>query len=355
VQPTTLAARLAHGAVLAPMAGYTDAPFRRLASAFGAAWAVSEMVSARALAAGDPTGLAISAPFPGEEGVVVQLSASDPDDAARAAERVHATFAPTAIDLNMGCPAKKVHQKGCGADLMRDPQRAARIVRALCAAVPVPVTVKTRLGFEAVIVDEIADAVVEAGAALLAVHGRTAAQKYDGAADWAPIAALGARLGVPVIGSGDVRSAAEYARARAHGVGVMIARGALGRPWLFRELRGGAAPTRHEIAAIAYRHARDHVAWYGGEGALRRLRGQLAAYALADARASAPEATEEASTDPRRDGRGGLRDALVHVTTLGEVADAWAHFTGLDPRSDAVRAADPFRDDLPTSAWGGRA
>ena len=340
-------------AVLAPMAGYTDAPFRRLARAYGAAWAVTEMVSARALESGDDTGLAISAPFPGEEGVVVQLFAAAPDTAAAAAARIHTAFTPSALDLNMGCPARKVHQKGCGADLMRDPARAAAIVTAMRAAVPIPVTVKTRLGYDRVIVHEIVDAVVAAGAAVVAIHGRTAAQKYDGEADWQAIADVARRVPVPVIGSGDVRDAAAYHRAQSLGVGVMIARGALGRPWVFREVTGGAAPTRVEIAAIAYRHARDHVAWYGGERALPRLRGQLAAYALADERLIDGDPGAAAARDPRRGrDRAGLRDALVHADTLREVAEAWTRLTGIDPRSPEAEAADPLRGDLPRGPRG---
>lgn len=324
-------------AVLAPMAGYTDAPFRRLARSFGAAWAVTEMVSARALALGDATGLAISAPHRGERDVVVQLFAADPDEAADAAARLHEAFAPDAIDLNMGCPVRKVLHRGCGAELIRDPDRAAALVAAIAAAVPVPVTAKTRLGIDRVEALDVALAVVEAGAALVAVHGRTAAQKYTGAADWDAIAALAAALPVPVLGSGDVVDAAGAAQARAAGVGAMIARGALGRPWAFRTVRGGAPPSVGEVVGCAWRHARDHVAWYGGAGALPRLRGQLAAYAVALERigdhghdAPVPQA------DPRR-GRdaAGLRDALVAATTLDEVARALHRGTGLDPRTEA--------------------
>jgi tRNA-dihydrouridine synthase B len=361
----------AGGAVLAPMAGYTDAPFRRLAHAYGAAWAVTEMVSARALASGDRTGLAISAPYPGERDVVIQLFAADPDEAAAAAGRLVAAYAPAAIDLNMGCPVRKVRHKGCGVELLRDPSRAAAIVAAIDAAVPVPVTVKTRLGIDRVGAHEALAAVVEAGAAAVAIHGRTAHQKYAGEADWDAIAAVAAGLDVPVVGSGDVRDADAFARARARGLGVMVARGALGRPWLFRLLRGGPQPTPEEVAAVVWRHARDHVAWYGGERALPRLRGQLVAYAVEawaalraadglaadgpdDAGAVEREAFHDGAAaarprdlgDPRR-GRDplGLRDAAVRAPTLAALADAWAAATGIDPRDAAVAVHDPIRDD----------
>jgi nifR3 family TIM-barrel protein len=357
--PPRFLAALAEGrAVLAPMAGYTDAPFRRLARAFGAAWAVTEMVSARALALGDTAGLAISAPHRGERDVVVQLFAADPDEAADAAGRLHAAFAPDAIDLNMGCPVRKVLHRGCGAELIRDPDRATALVAAIARAVPVPVTAKTRLGIDRVEALEVALAVVEAGAALVAVHGRTAAQKYAGEADWDAIAALAAALPVPVLGSGDVVDAAGAARARAAGVGAMIARGALGRPWAFRTVRGGAPPTVAEVVGCTWRHARDHVAWYGGAGALPRLRGQLAAYAVAVERSGAPEgagARAAAPADPRR-GRdaAGLRDALVEATTLDEVALALHRATGIDPRTEAPDPLPGPSPEPPSFARFGR-
>lgn len=328
-----LARRLRAGPVLAPMAGHTDAPFRRLARAYGATWAITEMVSARALVLGDARGLAISAPHDGEDGVSVQLFAADPAEASDAAATLVAAWSPDAIDVNMGCPVRKVLQRGCGADLMRDPPRAAALVAAVVAAVPVPVTVKTRLGFDRFAAAEHVDAVVSAGASAIALHGRTARQGYAGEADWDAIAAVAARVGVPVLGSGDVRDAASYAWARARGLGVMVARAALGRPWLFRELLGGPPASPAEVAAVSWRHARDHVAWYGAEGALRRLRGQLAAYA---AHAGAP------------------RTAFVRVATLDDLADAWRAAIGHDPRDPAVAARDPVPETLATGPAGGR-
>jgi tRNA-dihydrouridine synthase B len=322
-----LAALLAGGgAVLAPMAGFTDAPFRRLARAYGAAWAVSEMVSARALALGDDAGLAISAPHPGERNVVLQLFAGDPAEAERAALRLVDAFQPTALDLNMGCPVRKVVQRGCGVELMRDPARAAAIVAAIDAAVPVPVTVKTRLGIDRIAAHEVVAAVVEAGAVAVAIHGRTAEQKYGGEADWDAIAEVASAVAVPVLGSGDVADADGYRLARARGLGVMIARAALGRPWVFREVLGGRGPTVEEVVAVSWRHARDHVAWYGGEHALPRLRGQLAAYAAQ---------------------AGASREPFVRVSRLDDVADAWRAGLGIDPRHDDLRDLDPFGETLP--------
>jgi nifR3 family TIM-barrel protein len=273
------------------------------------------MVSARALALGDERGMAISAPYPGESQVVVQIFAGDPDEAAIAAARIEARYAPSAIDLNMGCPVPKITQRGCGALLMRDPERAAAIVRAMDTTVSVPVSVKTRLGYDMPMASEVLTAVVEAGAAAVAIHGRTAAQRYTGAADWEAIAGLAADLPVPVIGSGDVRTPADYRRARELGLGVMVARAAIGRPWLFRELLGGPSADPAETVRISWQHANDHIGWYGGERALLRLRSQLAAYAL---HAGAP------------------REPFVQVSSLAELARAWRDTLGLDPREAPI-------------------
>lgn len=138
--------RLARGgAVLAPMAGFTDAPFRRLCRAYGSAWAVTEMVSARALALGHERGIEIGAPYPGEPDLVIQLFAADPDEAAVAARRLAERYRPSAFDLAMGCPARKVVNKGCGVEPMGRPELAASIVRAVREAVGLPVSAKMRL------------------------------------------------------------------------------------------------------------------------------------------------------------------------------------------------------------------
>ncbi|MEX2502732.1 MAG: tRNA-dihydrouridine synthase family protein [Trueperaceae bacterium] len=259
------------------------------------------MVSARSVALGDERSEGIGAPYPGEPDLVIQLFAADPDEAAIAAVRLQQRYRPAAFDLNMGCPVRKVMHKGCGVQLMRRPELAAAIVRAVGTATGLPVSTKMRLGPDAVIVDDAADAMVEAGAALVAVHGRTGVQKYAGEADWAPIAALAARLRVPVLGSGDVRSASDARMRRASGAGVMIARGALGRPWIFREVRGGPRPAWPEVARTVRRHARLQAEWYGEERGVRSLRAHLEHYVRPYAEAAS------------------LRDRLVRATTVTEV------------------------------------
>ena len=305
--PTALARG---GAILAPMAGFTDAPFRRLCREHGSAWAVTEMVSARALARGDDRSAMIGAPYPGEPELVIQLFAADPDEAAAAAVHLQERYAPAAFDLNMGCPVRKVVHRGCGVELMARPELARDIVAAMHRASGLPVSAKLRLGKDSVTAFESVAAVVEGGASLVAVHGRTGAQKYRGEADWEPIARLAQRLDVPVVGSGDVVDATGFEARRRLGVGVMIARGALGRPWIFHEVRGGSAPTWPQAADIVLRHARLQAAWYGEARGIRSLRGHLERYVR-----PYPEAAH-------------LRDSLVRAQSVADVVTILARAHG---------------------------
>ncbi len=324
------ATRLAQGgAVLAPMAGYTDAPFRRLCREQGSAWAVTEMVSARALARGDERTLLIGAPYPGEPDLVIQLFASDPDEAAIAARKLSERYRPVAFDLNMGCPVRKIVHKGCGVELMARPELARSIVAAVRDATGLPVSTKMRLGKDEVRLTEAAHAVVDGGASLVAVHGRTGVQKYDGTADWAPIVELAARLSVPVVGSGDVTDVATFRERRSRGVGVMVARGALGRPWIFAELRGAPAPDWPEAAATVARHARLQAAWYGEARGVRALRGHLARYVA-----------------PYAQGRR-LRPALVRAETVDDIVRLLA-----STLAGGVRKTPPGRASIGTSPVG---
>lgn len=268
----------AASAVLAPMAGFTDAPFRRLCRRYGSAWAVTEMVSAKALVLGEGRGLEIGAPYPDEPDLVIQVFGGEPEIVAAGGRILYDTYRPAALDLNMGCPVKKVTGKSCGSRLMQDPERAANIVGALAKAVPVPVSAKLRLGFDTVNVLEVALALQEAGASLLTVHGRTAAQKYGGEADWDAVTEVAETLRVPVVGSGDVTTKRQFDDYRARGLGVMVGRGALGRPWLFATLRGEREPNAEEKLDLVLEHAREARAWYGREHAVVKLRGQLLRY-----------------------------------------------------------------------------
>jgi tRNA-dihydrouridine synthase B len=260
------------------MAGYTDAPFRKLCREFGSAWAVTEMVSAKALVSGDLRGIAIGEPYPGEPDLVIQVFGGEPHIVAAGGRMLYETYRPVALDVNMGCPVKKVTGRSCGAKLMQDPLRTAEIVRQLDAAVPVPVSAKMRLGFDRVNAVEVARGLEEAGAALIAVHGRTAAQKYGGEADWQEIARVAEAVSIPVAGSGDVSTKAQFDLYRSWGLGVMIGRASQGRPWIFAELRGAAPPEERDIAPLAYRHSAMNCDWYGKSRAMLAMRSQLLKY-----------------------------------------------------------------------------
>lgn len=247
------------GGVLAPMAGYSDAPMRQLAAEEGALWTVSEMISARGLVLGsEQEDLNLGRPYPGEQGRVVQLFGADPDVLADAVGKTEAWFAPAAIDLNMGCPVPKVRGKG-GACLLQTPEVAFNLIGAMRQATKLDVSAKIRLGWDDNRSVEIAQGLEAAGVSLITVHGRTSAQRYTGEADWDAIARVAQAVQVPVVGSGDILSA-EQGRQRQRQAGtaaVMVGRGAVGQPWLFRALATGedVLPDAERRARIALRHA----------------------------------------------------------------------------------------------------
>ena len=278
--------------LLAPMAGVTEAPFRGICKRLGAGLTYTEMVSAKGLHY-NPEGTssrALLTMSPEETPCAVQIFGAEPEMMARQAaaicERHGANVA--LIDINMGCPVAKVVNKGEGSALMRDTALAARIVSEVVAAVPVPVTVKFRKGWDDGEVNgvEFALAMQEAGAFALAVHGRTRAQFYHGRADWDAIADVKRVVDVPVIGSGDIFSADDVVRMLEEtGVdAVMVARGAQGNPWIFREARALIdlgehiePPTALERIDMAREHAAALVE-FAGEGAYFRMRKHVAWY-----------------------------------------------------------------------------
>lgn len=257
-----------HGLFLGPMAGYTDFAMRTVCREMGAEGLVTEMVSAKAVVFGDRKTIPLARVSAEECPCAVQLFGHEPEVLAEAARIVAAGVgggvAPTMIDLNMGCPVHKIVSGGDGSALMRDPALAERIVRAVRDAVKIPVTVKIRLGWDDAHrnAPEVARAAESGGADAVFVHGRTRTQFYAGTADYRGIGEVVRAVSLPVIGNGDVRDAEGGARLlRESGcAGIMVGRGAVGNPFLFRTLAALLAgqplpppPTAAEKYAVAKR------------------------------------------------------------------------------------------------------
>ncbi len=285
IGPHALAGRV----LLAPMAGVTDAPFRALCRQFGAALACAEMLSAdqslwhtpksrRRMARGHQSGAAVA----------VQLAGSDPQQLAAAARR-QADEGADIIDLNLGCPAKKVCDRLCGSALLADEDLVARIFDALVRSVEVPVTVKIRTGPDPGRrnATRIALLAERSGLAAIAVHGRTRAERFQGQAEYESIRAVKNAVRIPVIANGDITTPAQAAAVlEATGAdGVMIGRAALGAPWIFRDVNSFVnaaqiAPPllRTSIAAIILQHLESLYAYYGEYTGIRMARKHLARY-----------------------------------------------------------------------------
>lgn len=274
--------------ISAPMAGITDKAFRILAKEAGCGLVCTEMVSDQALLYGNvKTGAILN--ISGEaRPVSIQIFGSDPAYMAGAAEIVESCGA-SLIDINMGCPTPKIVRNGEGSALMKDPKKAAEIVKAVVDKVRVPVTVKMRKGWDEKSVNavELARAVVDAGASAITVHGRTRSQFYSGKADWGVIAAVKKAVKVPVIGNGDIWSPAD-APAMMNETGcdaIMIGRAALGNPWIFSRtvkfLKCGELlpePKAKEKVAMALRHLELLVQFKGERVAVWEMRKHAAWY-----------------------------------------------------------------------------
>jgi nifR3 family TIM-barrel protein len=271
--------------ILAPMAGVSEKPFRVIAFQLGAALCPTELVSAQGLMHANQRTLKYLRFDPEvERPYSLQIFGGDPEAMARASV-MGKEYGAQIIDINMGCPVKKVTKNGAGSALLCEPLRAAEIVRRIHLATGLPVTCKIRSGWDANTRNylQMAGELFEAGCAALAVHARTRAQGYSGQADWSVIADLKRHFpDRPIIGNGDVKTLAD-ARRMQETTGcdfVMIGRGALGNPWIFRELAGGDPPTPEERCEGVLNHFLGHVEFVGDPlGAVRSFRRNMAWYA----------------------------------------------------------------------------
>lgn len=279
--------RLPNNLLLAPMAGITDLPMRLMAREQGAALCFTEMVSVNGLVRDGRKSFELVRSVPADRPLGIQLFGDDPELMAEGARLVAGDG--DLIDINMGCPVRKVVNSGAGSALLREPAKVAAIVRAVRRATSLPLTIKIRTGWEAEAASflEIGRIAEAEGCDAVTLHPRSRAQMFEGKADWDRIRELKESLRVPVIGSGDLFSAGDVAAMldRTGCDGVMIARGALGNPWIFREALDALAgreprlSTPAERGAAVFRHLEQFVATFGERVALREMRKQICWYA----------------------------------------------------------------------------
>jgi nifR3 family TIM-barrel protein len=251
-------------AILAPMDGFSDWPFRSLCRSLGSAMSYTEFVRAQHIVQAYEQMFLRLTYEEAERPMVFQIYGDDPNELLEAALRVQDKH-PNIIDINMGCPARKVVYQGSGVGMMRTPLKIARTFRKLTAALEIPVTGKIRLGWDdCKSYKLIARIVEENGGALIAVHGRTKEQGYGGLADWDAIAEIKSIVKIPVIGNGDIRVPADIDRMKAYTGcdAVMIGRAAIGNPWIFSRIDRDDVPLER-VRQMLHEHLKRHLAFYG--------------------------------------------------------------------------------------------
>jgi tRNA-dihydrouridine synthase B len=332
---------------LAPMAGVSEAPFRTLCRRFGADVVVTEFLSAEGIRRENPATIAKLRFTSEERPIGVQIFGADPAAMQEAAAFVTDVFNPEFVDINFGCPVKKVVRRNGGSGCLKDLGLVQDVIRAVSRGTHLPVTVKIRSGWSEEMRDPVSIALrcQDAGARALAIHPRTRAQMYTGSARWDEIAAVAAALEIPVLGNGDIKTPEDALRMRQQTGcdGVMIARGSFGQPWIFTQTRAllegkpkPADPPLEERFAIAIGHARAAEAYENDpRGAAIEFRKHLGWYVK-----GVPHSAE-------------LRKKLHAVVSLSEVETIFGDYLAAVRRGDIVpevAAADAAADALPESA-----
>ncbi len=324
---------------LAPMAGVSESPFRQLCHEHGADVVVTEFLSAEGIRRENEATLHKLSFGPGERPIGVQIFGADPVAMGEAARFVSDVFQPEFIDINFGCPVKKVVRRNGGSGCLRDLDLVQRVIRAVSASTHLPVTCKIRSGWSEEMRDPVTIALrcQDAGARVIALHPRTRTQMYSGHARWEEIAAVVDAVDIPVLGNGDIKTAEDAVRMREQTkcAGIMIARGSYGQPWIFHQVKDllagkpkRPAPTVAVRFAVALDHARKVVAYETDpRGAAIEFRKHLGWYAKG------------------LYGGADLRKKLYAVTSFGEVEGIFADYLAQPERNDVSDVETPDAGD----------